>query len=70
MSNPGRPIPDEVVRLFDGRMLLCYVASARPDRELAIVPMGVVIHDGLIRISTHTDSWKVRNLGQDPHIAV
>lgn len=64
------PIPDEVTEFFDGRMLLCYMATARPDRQLAIVPMGVVIHEEKIRISTPADSLKVRNLREDPHIAV
>ena len=64
------PIPDEVTAFFAGRMLLCYVATLRPDGGLANVPMGVVIHDGAIRISTHADSLKVRNLRRHPQIAV
>jgi len=70
MNEVSASLPDEVVRFFGDRMLLCYMATARPDRDLAIVPMGVVLHEGLIRISTHADSLKVRNLRRDPHIAV
>ena len=70
MNARGEPIPEDVVKFFDGKMLLGYVATARPDSELAIVPMGVVIHEGLVRISTPSDTFKVRNLRQDPHIAV
>jgi len=70
MNTRSKPIPDDVVRFFGEKMPLCFIATARPDRELAVVPMGVVIHEGLIRFSTHSDSYKVRNLRQDPHIAV
>jgi PPOX class probable F420-dependent enzyme len=63
-------IPEEVTEFFDGRMLLCYMATVRPDGELSNVPMGIVIHDGSIRISTPADSLKVRNLRHDPHLAV
>jgi len=64
------PIPDDVRALFDGKMLLGYVATARPDHHLSVVPVGVVIHDGQIRISSPANTFKVRNLEGDPHIAV
>ncbi|MDG2003823.1 MAG: pyridoxamine 5'-phosphate oxidase family protein [Novosphingobium sp.] len=70
MTLAVEPIPEDVVEFFGGAMLLGYVATARPDRDLAIVPMGVVIHEGVIRISTPADTFKVRNLKQDPHISV
>ena len=63
-------VPQEVAEFFDGRMLLCYMATVRPDGELSNVAMGIVIHDGKIRISTPADSLKVRNLRHDPHLAV
>lgn len=63
-------IPGEVIEFFDGRMLLCCMATVRPDGELSNVPMGIVIHDGRVRISTPADSLKVRNLRHDPHLAV
>jgi len=68
--NEGQPIPDDVADFFDGRMLHCYMATVRPDGELSNVPMGIVLHDGSIRISTPADSLKVRNLRHDPHVAV
>ena len=70
MSKTIHQIPGDVTKFFDGRMLLCYMATSRPDDHLAIVPMGVVIHKGAIRISTPADSLKVRNLRHDPHIAL
>jgi PPOX class probable F420-dependent enzyme len=64
------PIPDHVVRLFDGKIRLGYMSTARADGHLAVVPVGVLIHEERIRISSHAHSHKVRNLRQDPHIAV
>ncbi len=70
MTQAGLPIPGEVADFFGGRMLLCYMATMRPDGELSNVPMGVVIHDGQIRISSPADSLKVRNLGHHRHVGL
>jgi len=70
MTGGGLPIPKEVGEFFAGRMLLCYMATARPDGHLSNVPMGIVVHQGKIRISTPADSLKVRNLRRNPHVAV
>ena len=64
------PIPDRVLRLFDGKLRMGYLATVRPDDHLAVVPVGVMIHDGKVRISSPTETFKVRNLRNDPHIAV
>jgi len=69
-TNVERQVPEEVAEFFAGRMLLCYMATMRPDGELSNVPVGIVIHEGRIRISTPADSLKVRNLLHDPHLAV
>lgn len=64
------PIPDEARAFFDGKMLLGYVATTRPDHHLSVVPVGVVIHDEQIRISSPANTFKIRNLESDPHIAI
>ena len=64
------PIPDEVLRLFDGKLRMGYMATRRPDGHLSVVPLGVMIHDGMVRISSPSDTFKMRNLRHDPHIAV
>jgi PPOX class probable F420-dependent enzyme len=64
------PIPDEALALFAGKLRMGYVATARPDGHLAVVPVGVVIHDGFVRISSPAPTRKVGNLARDPHIAV
>lgn len=64
------PLTDEVLRFFDGKLRLGYMATARPDGHLAVVPVGVMVHEGMIRISSPSDTHKIRNLQRDPHIAV
>ena len=63
-------IPEDVLKLFDGKVRVGYVATARPDGHLAVVPVAVTIHDGKVRISSPSNTHKVRNLKHDPHIAV
>ena len=47
-----------------------YLASRRPDEHLAVVPLGVTIHEGKVRISSPAGTFKLRNLRHDPHVAV
>jgi PPOX class probable F420-dependent enzyme len=63
-------IPQEVLDLFDGRLRIGYVSTARPDGNLSVVPVGVMLQDSKIRISSRTKTNKVRNLKANPHIAV
>ncbi len=63
-------IPERVLELFDQEIRIGYMSTIRPDGHLAVVPVGVMIHDGRIRISSPTDTHKIHNLMQDPHIAV
>ena len=63
-------IPEDVVRFFDGKLRMGYLASRRPDSHLAVVPLGVTIHEGKVRISSPSDTFKLRNLRHDPHVAV
>lgn len=70
MSGRGLPIPADVAAFFGDRMLLCYMATVRPDGALSNVAMGVVIHEGRIRISTPADALKVRNLRHNPQVAL
>jgi PPOX class probable F420-dependent enzyme len=64
------PIPDEALALFGGKLRMGYVATARSDGHLAVVPVAVVIRDGLVRISAPAASRKIGNLKGNPHIAV
>jgi PPOX class probable F420-dependent enzyme len=64
------PIPEEALRLFGGALRMGYVATARPDGHLSVVPVAVTIRDGLVRISSPAETFKIRNLKADPHIAV
>jgi PPOX class probable F420-dependent enzyme len=64
------PVPNYVLRFFDAKLRMGYIATARPDGHLSVVPVGVMLHDGRVRISSPTDTFKVRNLRHDPHIAV
>jgi PPOX class probable F420-dependent enzyme len=63
-------IPEEALALFDGKLRMGYVATARPDGHLSVVPVAVVVRDGLVRISSPAPTRKIGNLGQNPHIAV
>lgn len=69
-QSKASPIPAEVLRHFDDKLRMGYLATARPDGHLAVVPVGVMIRDGMVRISSPSDTYKVRNLKHDPHIAV
>jgi PPOX class probable F420-dependent enzyme len=64
------PIPEEALRLFGGNLRMGYVATARPDGHLSVVPVAVTIRDGLVRISSPAETFKIRNLEADPHIAI
>jgi PPOX class probable F420-dependent enzyme len=68
--NDGSRIPDEARELFGAGMRMGYVATARPDGHLAVAPVAVFLHEGKVRISSPTDTFKIRNLKHDPHIAV
>ena len=63
-------IPADVVRFFAGKLRMGYLASRRPDGHLAVVPLGVMLHEGRVRISSPADTFKLRNIRHDPHVAV
>ena len=69
-TDSGLPIPNEVLELFDGRLRIGYVSTVRPDGNLSVVPVGVMIHDGKLRISSRSDTKKIRNLRHNSHIGV
>lgn len=47
-----------------------YLATIRPDGFPAVVPLGVMIHEGKVRISSPSGTFKLRNLRRNPHLAV
>jgi PPOX class probable F420-dependent enzyme len=63
-------IPQDVIRFFAGKLRMGYLASRRPDGHLAVVPLGVMIHEGKVRISSPSETFKLRNIRHDPHVAV
>src|SRR5262249_53966294 len=66
----GQAVPDEVVEMFDGAMLLGHLSTLRPDGSPSVVTVGVVIHDGKVRMSSRTNTKKIRNLRRDPRLSV
>ncbi len=72
MSNAaeGLKVPHDVLALFDGQVRLGHMSTLRPDGHMSVVPVGVLIHDGKLKISSPTRTRKIRNLRHDPHIAV
>ncbi len=69
-SDEGRPIPEHVVDMFGGRLLIGHMSTVRPDGQPSVVPVGVMIHEGRLRISSRTATKKIRNLQRDPHISL
>jgi len=63
------PIPERARSILTG-LRVGFVATTRPNGQLSIVPVGVVRDDDVLRISSPTDTFKVRNLRMDPRIAV
>ena len=63
-------LPEEVTRFFGGGMRMGYLATIRPDGFPAVVPLGVMIHEGQITISSPSNTFKLRNLRADPHLAI
>ena len=56
--------------MFDGKVRVGYMSTVRADGHLAVVPVGVMIHQGKVRISSPSHTHKIRNLKRDPHIAI
>src|SRR4051812_455485 len=69
-ANDSPPIPEHVLKLFGDKLLIGHMSTLRPDGHLSVVPVGVMIHEGKLRISSPTNTHKIRNLQHDPHIAV
>jgi PPOX class probable F420-dependent enzyme len=65
-----KPIPEDVLALFGGALRIGYLSTIRPDGDVAIVPIGIMVHDGKLRISSPTRTRKVANLGRDPRVSV
>jgi PPOX class probable F420-dependent enzyme len=63
-------IPQKVRDLFNDELRVGYLATARPDQSLSVVPVGVVIHEGKLRISSPTKTFKIRNLRKNPQVAI
>ncbi len=69
-ESSGLPIPDPVVKLFDGHLRIGYMSTVRPDGHPSVVPVGVMIHEGKLRISSPSATRKIENLRRNPHISV
>jgi PPOX class probable F420-dependent enzyme len=64
------PIPEQVREFFDGSLRIGYMATIRPDGHLAVVPVGVMMHDDKLRVSSPLATRKVRNLQANPQVSV
>lgn len=69
-DDAGLPVPPEVLELFDDKLRIGYLGTLRPDGHLSVVPVGVMLRDGHLCVSTRSDSRKIANLANDPHITV
>ncbi len=71
-TGPGHdpPIPQPVREFFDGSLRIGYMATIRPDGHLAVVPVGVMVHDDQLRVSSPLATRKVRNLQANPQVSV
>ncbi len=63
-------LPEKVQAFFAGKMRMGYLATIRPDGFPAVVPLGVMIHEGPVTISSPSVTFKLRNLRGNPHLAV
>ncbi len=73
MSKEGQlsgSLPEKLLELFNGKLLIAHMATRRPDGHLSVVPVGAVIHEGQLRVSSPTRTRKISNLQRDPHIAL
>jgi PPOX class probable F420-dependent enzyme len=64
------PIPEQVREFMDGSLRIGYMATTRPDGHLSVVPVGVMIHEDELRISSPSATKKIRNLRSNPRISV
>lgn len=69
-SPSQQPIPEEVLALFDGALRIGYLSTLRPDGDPAVVPIGIMVQEGKLRISSPTRTRKVDNLRRDPRLSV
>jgi PPOX class probable F420-dependent enzyme len=70
-GEPAEPsvIPDSARSMLKG-LPLGYLASVRPDGGLSVVPVGVMLDQDVLRISTPARTYKVRNLERDSRVTV
>jgi PPOX class probable F420-dependent enzyme len=69
-TDDAQQIPQPVQELFDGRLRIGHMSTVRPDGQPSVIPVGVMIHEGQLRISSRTATRKIRNLERDPHVSL
>ena len=69
-ADNDRPLPQHVVEFFDGSLRIGYMATVRSDGQLSVVPVGVMIHDGKVQVSSPTATRKIGNLQHNPCVSV
>jgi PPOX class probable F420-dependent enzyme len=62
-------LPERARALLTG-IRVGYMATQRPDGRMSVVPVGVVRDGDVLKISTPSWTYKVRNLQRDPRITV
>jgi PPOX class probable F420-dependent enzyme len=63
-------LPEPVLQLFDGSLRIGYMSTVRPDGYPFVVPVGIMIHEGKLRISSRTATKKIWNLQRDARVSV
>jgi PPOX class probable F420-dependent enzyme len=69
-TDPDEGLPEPVLKLFDGALRIGYMSTVRPDGSPFVVPVGIMIHEGKLRISSRTATRKIDNLERDGRISV
>jgi PPOX class probable F420-dependent enzyme len=69
-TDPDQGLPEPVLKLFDGSLRIGYMSTVRPDGFPFVVPVGIMIHEGQLRISSRTATRKIWNLQRDSRVSV
>jgi PPOX class probable F420-dependent enzyme len=69
-TDPYEGLPEPVLKLFDGSLRIGYLATVRPDGYPFVVPVGIMIHEGQLRVSSRTATKKIWNLERDSRVSV
>jgi PPOX class probable F420-dependent enzyme len=69
MSDRNPDIPHWIVDIFDDKPI-GYLTTMRPDGHMSTNPVGLLLRDGKVWVSTTKDRRKFRNLTLDDRVTV